>query len=161
MMQRIEESHATPVSRVNPPLLHCSSVAVVAVAARAAGSATGAALCEEAVHRRRRCNVMRGDGPSLRLSSTRRLRFTAAAARATLECASCSPLLHSRLPLLFLLLFSVGKTSLMNQYVHRRFSNQYKATIGADFLTKEIMIDDKVNTQAHARVWRLSNCACE
>jgi len=28
--------------------------------------------------------------------------------------------------------FSVGKTSLMNQYVNKRFSNQYKATIGAD-----------------------------
>lgn len=27
---------------------------------------------------------------------------------------------------------SVGKTSLMNQYVNRRFNNQYKATIGAD-----------------------------
>jgi len=40
----------------------------------------------------------------------------------------------------------VGKTSLMNQYVHRRFSNQYKATIGADFLTKEVMIDDKLVT---------------
>jgi DAPkinase-like Roc (Ras of Complex) protein len=26
----------------------------------------------------------------------------------------------------------VGKTSLMNQYVNKRFSNQYKATIGAD-----------------------------
>ncbi len=31
----------------------------------------------------------------------------------------------------------VGKTSLMNQYVNKKFSNQYKATIGADFLTKE------------------------
>ena len=41
---------------------------------------------------------------------------------------------------------SVGKTSLMNQFVHKRFSNQYKATIGADFLTKEIMIDDKLVT---------------
>lgn len=41
---------------------------------------------------------------------------------------------------------SVGKTSLMNQYVHRRFSNQYKATIGADFLTKEVMIEDKLVT---------------
>jgi Ras-related protein Rab-7A len=40
----------------------------------------------------------------------------------------------------------VGKTSLMNQYVNKRFSNQYKATIGADFLTKEIMIDDKLVT---------------
>lgn len=34
----------------------------------------------------------------------------------------------------------------MNQYVNKRFSNQYKATIGADFLTKEIMIDDKLVT---------------
>ena len=33
---------------------------------------------------------------------------------------------------------AVGKTSLMNQYVNRKFSNQYKATIGADFLTKEV-----------------------
>jgi Ras-related protein Rab-7A len=40
----------------------------------------------------------------------------------------------------------VGKTSLMNQYVHKRFSNQYKATIGADFLTKEVNIDDKLVT---------------
>src|SRR5689334_19106989 len=35
--------------------------------------------------------------------------------------------------LLLLLSFSVGKTSLMNQYVNKKFSNQYKATIGADF----------------------------
>jgi len=41
---------------------------------------------------------------------------------------------------------NVGKTSLMNQYVHKRYSNQYKATIGADFLTKEVMIDDKLVT---------------
>ncbi|KAJ3569281.1 hypothetical protein NP233_g5152 [Leucocoprinus birnbaumii] len=40
----------------------------------------------------------------------------------------------------------VGKTSLMNQYVNKRFNNQYKATIGADFLTKEIIVDDKVAT---------------
>jgi len=40
----------------------------------------------------------------------------------------------------------VGKTSLMNQYVNRKFSSQYKATIGADFLTKEISIDDKLVT---------------
>ena len=26
----------------------------------------------------------------------------------------------------------------MNQYVNKKFSNQYKATIGADFLTKEV-----------------------
>jgi small GTP-binding protein len=40
----------------------------------------------------------------------------------------------------------VGKTSLMNKYVSDKFSKQYKATIGADFLTKEIEIDDKAVT---------------
>jgi len=40
----------------------------------------------------------------------------------------------------------VGKTSLMTQYVNKRYSEQYKATIGADFLTKEVMIDDKLVT---------------
>ena len=40
----------------------------------------------------------------------------------------------------------VGKTSLMNQYVNKRFSNQYKATIGADFLTKDVVIDDRLVT---------------
>ncbi|CEG47151.1 rab7 family gtpase [Plasmopara halstedii] len=44
----------------------------------------------------------------------------------------------------------VGKTSLMNQYVNQKFSNQYKATIGADFLTKEIMLDDKLVTM---QIW--------
>jgi len=40
----------------------------------------------------------------------------------------------------------VGKTALMNQYVNKRFSASYKATIGADFLTKEVMIDEKLVT---------------
>lgn len=40
----------------------------------------------------------------------------------------------------------VGKTSLMNQYVNSKFSTQYKATIGADFLTKDIVIDNKLVT---------------
>ncbi|KAI8335802.1 P-loop containing nucleoside triphosphate hydrolase protein [Chlamydoabsidia padenii] len=35
-----------------------------------------------------------------------------------------------------------GKTSLRNQYIHKRFSNAYKATIGADFITKEVVRDD-------------------
>lgn len=44
----------------------------------------------------------------------------------------------------------VGKTSLMNQYVNNKFSNQYKATIGADFLTKEVVINDKLVTM---QIW--------
>lgn len=34
----------------------------------------------------------------------------------------------------------------MNQYVNKKFSNAYKATIGADFLTKEITLDDRLVT---------------
>lgn len=48
--------------------------------------------------------------------------------------------------LLLFVLSRVGKTSLMNQYVNKKFSNQYKATIGADFLTKEVMVDDRLVT---------------
>eukprot|EP01118_Nematostelium_gracile_P017615 TRINITY_DN758_c0_g1_i3.p2 TRINITY_DN758_c0_g1~~TRINITY_DN758_c0_g1_i3.p2 ORF type:complete len:203 (-),score=57.26 TRINITY_DN758_c0_g1_i3:114-722(-) len=44
----------------------------------------------------------------------------------------------------------VGKTSLMNQYVSRKFSTHYKATIGADFLTKEVMVDEKLVTM---QIW--------
>eukprot|EP00127_Corallochytrium_limacisporum_P001508 Clim_evm6s62 gene=Clim_evmTU6s62 len=44
----------------------------------------------------------------------------------------------------------VGKTSLMNQYVNKKFSNSYKATIGADFLTKEVMVDDRLVTM---QIW--------
>jgi len=44
----------------------------------------------------------------------------------------------------------VGKTSLMNQYVNKKFTNQYKATIGADFLTKEVVIDGKLVTM---QIW--------
>lgn len=44
----------------------------------------------------------------------------------------------------------VGKTSLMNRFVNQKFSNQYKATIGADFLTKELIIDEKLVTM---QIW--------
>ncbi|KAJ4957633.1 hypothetical protein NE237_024744 [Protea cynaroides] len=38
--------------------------------------------------------------------------------------------------------FGVGKTSLMNQYVNRKFSNQFEATDGVEFLTKEVQFED-------------------
>jgi len=41
---------------------------------------------------------------------------------------------------------SVGKTSLMNQFVNKKFTSQYKATIGADFLTKEVAVDNRMVT---------------
>ncbi|KAJ3208866.1 Ras- protein Rab-7A [Clydaea vesicula] len=38
----------------------------------------------------------------------------------------------------------------MNQYVNKKFSNSYKATIGADFLTKEVQVDDRTVTM---QIW--------
>ncbi|ELR16841.1 GTPbinding protein YPTC5, putative [Acanthamoeba castellanii str. Neff] len=40
----------------------------------------------------------------------------------------------------------VGKTSLMHQYVNKQFAYSYKATIGADFLMKDVVVDDQVVT---------------
>lgn len=51
----------------------------------------------------------------------------------------------------------------MNQYVNKKFSNQYKATIGADFLTKEVMVDDRLVTMQvrSDSCWRVSRpCLC-
>jgi len=44
----------------------------------------------------------------------------------------------------------VGKTSLLYQYVNKKFTGKYKATIGADFLTKEFMCDEKMVTM---QIW--------
>ena len=47
----------------------------------------------------------------------------------------------------------------MNQYVNKKFSNQYKATIGADFLTKEVMVDDRLVTmQVRMAAWWFEPC---
>lgn len=45
----------------------------------------------------------------------------------------------------------------MNRYVQRKFSTDYKATIGADFLTKEIVFDDSVVT-LQVRMKQCSGC---
>ncbi|XP_063287532.1 ras-related protein Rab-7a-like [Pelobates fuscus] len=44
----------------------------------------------------------------------------------------------------------VGKSALMHQYVNSRFSNHYRATIGADFFTKEVRIGEKLVT---VQIW--------
>src|SRR6185312_9596549 len=52
----------------------------------------------------------------------------------------------------------------MNQYVNKKFSSQYKATIGADFLTKEVMVEDRLVTMqvryffTNIAVVRASHC---
>jgi len=46
----------------------------------------------------------------------------------------------------------VGKTSLMNRYHSGKFTGQYKATIGADFLSKEVVIDSS-GSKATLQIW--------
>jgi len=43
-------------------------------------------------------------------------------------------------------IFSVGKTSLLVRYVDNKFSLATKSTIGADFLSKQIEVDDQAVT---------------
>uniref|UniRef100_A0A914PIB3 Uncharacterized protein n=1 Tax=Panagrolaimus davidi TaxID=227884 RepID=A0A914PIB3_9BILA len=50
---------------------------------------------------------------------------------------------------------NVGKTSLINQYTNKRFCNYYKSTVGADFMTKSIVIEDKVVT---LQIWDTAGC---
>uniref|UniRef100_A0A914E6F2 Ras-related protein Rab-7b n=1 Tax=Acrobeloides nanus TaxID=290746 RepID=A0A914E6F2_9BILA len=60
---------------------------------------------------------------------------------------------HRRVSILKVILLGdmgVGKTSLMNQYVNKLFSNQYKPTLGTDLLTKDIKIDDRLVTM---QIW--------
>lgn len=47
----------------------------------------------------------------------------------------------------------VGKTALLHRYVHSQFIQEHKATIGADFITKEISVDDKLVT---LQIWDTS-----
>ena len=36
----------------------------------------------------------------------------------------------------------VGKTSLIQQFVHSKFTENFKATIGADFTNKQLQLED-------------------
>ena len=45
----------------------------------------------------------------------------------------------------------------MNQYVLARFATSYKATIGVDFLSKDVMLEDRMVTlQARCTISRFS-----
>ena len=42
---------------------------------------------------------------------------------------------------------AVGKTSLRSRFIHKKFTNNYKATIGADFITKEIVHEEELGSR--------------
>ncbi|XP_063150337.1 ras-related protein Rab-7a-like isoform X3 [Candoia aspera] len=50
---------------------------------------------------------------------------------------------RSHLKILLIGNSGVGKSALMNQYVNNRFSSRFRATIGADFLSKEVHVDGR------------------
>lgn len=37
---------------------------------------------------------------------------------------------------------SVGKSCIIQQYVYQKFSDKYKSTLGADFFTHDVVIDN-------------------
>ena len=46
--------------------------------------------------------------------------------------------------------FRVGKSSLVSQYVNKKFNSEYRPTMGADFFTKALVVNDKLVTlQVH------------
>ena len=45
---------------------------------------------------------------------------------------------------------SIGKTSLINRYIHNSFESQYLCTIGVDFIMKTLIIDNK---QVKLQIW--------
>ena len=49
----------------------------------------------------------------------------------------------------------VGKTSLVNQFVDDRFKEDYKATIGANILKKDVKLPD-LNSTAKLVLWDLA-----
>ena len=52
-----------------------------------------------------------------------------------------------------------SKHELTFEQVNKKFSASYKATIGADFLTKEVLVDDRLVTmQVRTRTGRKSKC---
>ncbi|KAH6582168.1 hypothetical protein BASA61_007544 [Batrachochytrium salamandrivorans] len=47
---------------------------------------------------------------------------------------------------------NVGKTALRNQFVHRQFVQGYKATIGADFITKKVRVES-LSKSVSFQIW--------
>ena len=53
---------------------------------------------------------------------------------------------HSLLKIIVLGDSGVGKFSLMSRYVQKKFSPHFKATIGADFLHKDVTLHERLTT---------------
>lgn len=54
-----------------------------------------------------------------------------------------------------------GRLTHILYQVNKKFSASYKATIGADFLTKEVLVDDRVVTmQVRQSYWSFDCMSC-
>lgn len=47
----------------------------------------------------------------------------------------------------------VGKTCLRSQFVHHIFTNAYKATIGGDYLTTSVTLDNEDQAKVNLQIW--------
>ena len=53
-------------------------------------------------------------------------------------------------------LISVGKTSLINRFATDKYSCEYKPTIGADFTSKDVTLDN--GTSITLQIWDTAGC---
>jgi Ras-related protein Rab-6A len=52
--------------------------------------------------------------------------------------------MHNKFKVVFLGDIEVGKTAIINNFIHGRFDHTHSPTIGIDFLSKTMVIDDRV-----------------
>jgi hypothetical protein len=73
--------------------------------------------------------------------------------------SACTQILGS-----VLFIISVGKTAILDRFITKRFLGSYKSTIGADFLTQEIWVDEKLSTLqiwvSRSRRWLIFRLIC-
>jgi len=51
---------------------------------------------------------------------------------------------------------AVGKTTLFHQFISGEFNLDYTATVGVQFLTKTIILDDEIKKEVHLALWDIA-----
>ncbi len=50
---------------------------------------------------------------------------------------------------------AVGKTSLINQYIHQKFEQDYQPSLGVNIVIKEMLVEEK-NTHVKMILWDIA-----